>query len=135
MKKTLIITVLSLICALLPSTGYKRFCIIRTESTNPYERILKAISATESKNGTFIYNKKENAVGVLQIRPIRLKDYNLRTGKNLKLNDCYNYKTSKMIFLYYASRFKPNDYESISKDWNKSRTDKYWNLVKMQLKN
>jgi hypothetical protein len=107
--------------------------VLRTEPINPFERILKAISDVESNNGTNLFNSKENAVGYFGIRPIRLLDYNLRTGKNITLDQCYDYETGKMIFLFFACKFNPNDYECIAKDWNKSRTDKYWNKVKAKL--
>jgi hypothetical protein len=102
----------------------------RVEPVNPYERIINAVSRVESGNGTNLFNAKETAVGWFGIRPIRLKDYNQRSGSNVTLDQCYDYETGRRIFLYYASQFRPDDYEGISKDWNKSRTDKYWKKIK-----
>jgi hypothetical protein len=78
------------------------------------------------------FNINEEAVGGLQIRPIRLLDYNQRTGKNYKMKDCYDFRISKEIFLYFAKLSGTNDYESIARSWNGSgiTTLSYWVRVK-----
>jgi hypothetical protein len=81
------------------------------------------------------YNNIEEAIGAFQIRPIRLLDYNQRTGNNYKSADCYNLRISKEIFMYYARRFEFSDYELIARNWNGSgkATLEYWEKVKSNL--
>ena len=107
--------------------------IIAPEKIEPYERIIKAIVTVESGGNTFAYNPKEGATGAFQIRQIRLDEYNRLSGEKLKLSDCYDYEVSKRIFLFYSMQFRYDDYRAIARDWNKSKTDKYWNKVKKHL--
>ena len=102
---------------------------------NPYERIINAIIQVESEGDTLAFNEKEEAIGAFQIRPIRLKDFNQRTGNNYKIEDCYNLTISKEIFLYYAMRIGFPDYESIARSWNGSGeiTLAYWEKVRLLL--
>ena len=102
------------------------------EPVDGYGRLIKAVVQVESKGDTLAFNPKERAIGAFQIRPIRLKDYNRRTGKNYKQEDCYNYEISKEIFLYYAKKHKYPDFESIARSWNGSgrSTLAYWQKVK-----
>jgi hypothetical protein len=99
---------------------------------NLFDRLLTAVLLVESSGDTLAYNINEEAVGGLQIRPIRLLDYNQRTGKNYKIEDCYNFRISKEIFLYYADQSGTTDYESIARCWNGSgiATLDYWARVK-----
>ena len=115
------------------SPNLKELYILVDEPINPYEAIINAVVAVESGGDTFAYNSKEGATGAFQIRQIRLDEYNKLSGENLKLIDCYDYEISKRIFLYYSCKFRPDDYRSIAVDWNKSKTDKYWNKVKQRL--
>lgn len=96
----------------------------------PYEKIWKGVCEVESNSNPKAYNKKEQATGIAQIRPIRLKDYNQRTGKHYTIKDCYKVEVSKEIFMYYAQKFKPHEHDKIATDWNKCKTDSYWNKVK-----
>ena len=77
----------------------------------------------------------EQATGAFQIRPIRLLDYNQRTGDSYKIEDCYNYDISKKIFLYYAMQIGFPKYETIARSWNGSgsTTLEYWEKVKSYL--
>jgi hypothetical protein len=70
-----------------------------------------------------------------QIRPIRLLDYYQRTGIIYKSKDCYNFETSKEVFLYYARQTGYPDYEMIARNWNGSgnATLDYWKKVKSNL--
>jgi hypothetical protein len=102
---------------------------------NPFGKIIYAIGVVETKLDTLAYNPEEEAVGYFQIRPIRLKDYNVRTGSNYRKNDLYDYNTSEKIFLYYASLIGPYNPEKIAKNWNGSgkKTKIYWNKVRKLL--
>jgi hypothetical protein len=112
--------------------------IITINQTNPvniYDRLIRAIIFVESGGDTLAYNPLEDAYGAFQIRPIRLLDYNQRTGKNYSVKDCYRLDISKEIFLYYATRITSNDFETISRNWNGSGplTLIYWHKVKTLL--
>lgn len=97
-----------------------------------YTPLIDAITWVEVKEGTDLYNEIEKAVGWFQIRPIRVRDYNKRTGSHYKLADFFDYELSKQMFLYYA---KGKTFEQASKDWNGSgpMTIEYWNKVKARL--
>jgi hypothetical protein len=105
------------------------------EPIMPYTKIIHAIAMVETKGDTLAYNPVEQAVGVFQIRPIRLLDYNNRTGSHYKTKDLYSYKVSEKIFLYYAAMSGPYDYEKIARSWNGSghKTYYYWQRVKKEL--
>jgi len=106
-----------------------------SEPVDAYGKLIKAIVQVESSGDSLAYNVHEDAVGAFQIRKVRLKDYNRRTGKNYSHKDCYSYKVSKEIFLYYAIKIGYQDYESIARRWNGSGklTHDYWKRVKAYL--
>ena len=114
---------------------FKVFYIMAPKPVDAYERIIHAIVLVESKGDNSARNLIEEATGAFQIRPIRLRDYNQRTGNNYKMEDCYNYQISKKIFLFYANRIGYPDYESIARKWNGSgkTTLDYWEKVKLFL--
>lgn len=106
--------------------------IFSTEPVDLYDKLIRAIIKVESKGDTLACNLTEQAFGAFQIRPIRLQDYNQRTGKNYRLEDLYNFEISKEIFIYYAKKIGYPDYESIARNWNGSgkTTLEYWKKVK-----
>jgi hypothetical protein len=106
--------------------------ILVSDPINPYDRLVNAIVEVESKGDPFAWNCDEEAIGAFQIRPVRLMDFNERTGKNYQELDLYNFEISKEIFLYYAKKIGYPDYESIAKKWNGSGklTISYWQKVK-----
>jgi hypothetical protein len=120
-----------LLSATASAPDFKTVFIQVSEPVDPYDRLIKAIVQVESLGDTLAFNVIEEATGAFQIRPIRLKDYNQRTGSNYKSEDCYNFKISKEIFLYYAKRESVPDYESIARKWNGSgkTTLDYWKKV------
>ncbi len=113
----------------------KVLSIFVSEPINPYDRLINAIINVESKGDTLAYNPIEMASGAMQIRPIRLRDYNRRTGSNYTGEDCFKLRVSKEIFLYYAMRIKYPNYELIAREWNGSgrSTLDYWKKVKTNL--
>jgi hypothetical protein len=129
--KIILLVILFFIAVKLFAPGITQFCIQEAEKINPYTRIINAVTTIESLNGRFLYNPIENSVGWFHIRQIRVTDYNQRTGSNITLQDCYDYETSKKIFLYYACQYLPDEYESISKAWNGSgkQTEIYWQKI------
>jgi len=100
-----------------------------------FDRLIKAIVHVESSGDNNAFNLTEQAVGAFQIRPIRILDYNQRTGKDYKIENCFNFEISKEIFLYYAKMIGYPDYETIAKRWNGSgkTTMDYWEKVKINL--
>lgn len=136
MKKLTILFILWLIPWMLPAPGGAQCYIERTEPINYYSPLIRAVGMVETKLDTLAYNPLEKATGFFQIRPIRLEDYNKRTGKNYTLNQMYDYEIAKSIFLYYT---KGRGYETIARAWcsgeagTKEASDNYWKLVKAQL--
>ncbi|HUX96426.1 MAG TPA: hypothetical protein VMV47_11910 [Bacteroidales bacterium] len=106
-----------------------------TEPVNPFGKLIYAIGMVETKLDTLAYNPEEDAVGYFQIRPIRLRDYNERTGNRYRLTDMYNYDIAEEVFLYYASQIGPYNFEKIAKNWNGSgkKTRIYWSKVRKLL--
>jgi hypothetical protein len=126
---------------LIPLQGFapqqKALYITTEPPIRPYEALWIATCMVESSNNPMAYNPLEKATGIAQVRPIRLLDYNQRTGKDYKLRDCYNTKISKEIWLYYITKFRPDDLKSICKVWN-GNGDKhkdYMEKIKKCLKN
>lgn len=109
--------------------------VFASDPVNPYLRLINAIIMVESKGDTLAYNPIEQAIGAFQIRPIRLRDYNNRTGNSYKHDECFNLEVSKEIFLYYADRIGYTNYELIAREWNGSgrTTLDYWKKVKSKL--
>lgn len=114
----------------------KTLALIESKPVNVYDRLMRAVIQVESMGDTLAYNPLENAYGPFQIRPIRLIDYNQRTGKKYTMKDCFSISISREIFLYYASHIG-FDYETIAKRWNGSgeKTIEYWSRVKNELRN
>jgi hypothetical protein len=133
--KCILILLLSLLPLRATAPNIKVAYIKVSEPIDVYDRLIKAVIMVESFGDTMAYNLTEEAIGAFQIRPIRLLDYNQRTGSNYKAEDCYNFKISKEIFLYYAKRIGFPKYELIARNWNGSggTTLDYWEKVKSHL--
>lgn len=118
---------------LAPSTALITIAI--SEPIQPCERLMHAIGMVETKWDTKAFNPVEQAAGVFQIRPIRLRDYNTRTGSKYTTNDLYDPKVSEKIFLYYASKEESGDYGRIARGWNGSgpKTFEYWKRVRKEM--
>jgi hypothetical protein len=106
--------------------------IIESEPIEVYQKLINAMILVESSGDSMAYNALEDAYGILQIRPVRLNDYNKRTGKRYNMKDCYRPQISKEVFLYYANLMPYPDYETIAKRWNGSgkMTITYWKKVR-----
>ena len=109
--------------------------ILDSRPIEPYKRLIRVIGIVETGNDTLAFNPIEKAAGYFQIRPIRLEDYNKRTGSNYKMKDLFNYEVSEKIFLYYADKIGPYDFEKIARKWNGSGhlTITYWKRIKQYL--
>jgi len=127
MKK--LITILFLFVSLrLFAPGYTVGYIAEGTKIDPFKKLMFAVGMVESKNDTLAYNPVEDAYGIYQIRYIRIRDFNERTGKRYKLSDCYKKTVSDEIFLYYATL----NLEATCKNWNGSgpKVEKYWGKIK-----
>jgi hypothetical protein len=103
---------------------------------NPFKPLLYATGMVETKGNVMAFNQFENAVGIFQIRQVRVDDYNRRTGNKYKLSDMFDYSVSEKVFLFFASDFGPYHFEKIAKAWNGSgpMTESYWRRIQKYLK-
>lgn len=107
------------------------------------DKLVEAIIWVESRGDTLAYNKSEEALGCLQIRPIMLREVNRLLAKN-SIKKVYTLKDrtsrSKSIEMFNVIRAhinNPTD-ERIARIWNGGynygeSTLKYWNKVKQKL--
>ena len=109
--------------------------VLEPAPIEPYMHLVFAVEMVETKGDTLAYNPLEEAVGILQIRTIRLIDYNKRTGSRLTREDLFNYEISEQIFLYFADQIGPYNLELIARKWNGSGhlTSNYWERVRLYL--
>ena len=135
LRKILVLYIFIVLTSRVSAPVTDSLTIFASDGINPYNKLIHAIGMIETRHDTLAYNPIEKAVGYFQIRPIRLLDYNSRTGHHYSMKDLYNYKISKKIFLYYASEIGPYRFEEIAKRWNGSgkQTALYWENVKSQL--
>jgi hypothetical protein len=132
LKKIVSVSFLLMIAFRVFAPANEALMLVRTAPEEPFKPLIHAVGMVETQYDTLAYNPLEDAVGYFQIRPIRLEDYNTRTGNNYSMNDLFNYKISEKIFLYYATEIGPYDFERIAKTWNGSGTStiQYWEQVK-----
>ena len=105
--------------------------------------LIKAIIQIESNGRVAAYNPSEDAVGVLQVRPIMLREINRVVGyEKYKLSDRWDKMKSIAMFIDYQNYRNPNwDYELAARTWNgghtgdtKYATISYWMKVKREIK-
>ena len=134
-KKIATITFLLSFAHKLFAPAYEAMVIVSSAPVEPFSKLIHAIGMVETQLDTLAYNPVEEAVGYFQIRPIRLLDYNIRTGNNYSRHDLFDYGISEKIFMYYATEIGPYDYERIARTWNGSgkNTGLYWNQVRKYL--
>ena len=132
LKKIVAITFLMTLAFKVFAPTSESLIVVRNFPVQPYKILIHAIGMVETQYDTLAYNPLEEAVGYFQIRPIRLEDYNSRTGSTYTRQDLFNYNISEKIFLYYATGIGPYDFERIAKTWNGSgkNTILYWDQVK-----
>ena len=102
------------------------------------DTLLNAVMAVESNFDTMAYNAKENAAGVLQIRPIMVREVNRLLGQDkYTLKDRWNKAKSIEMFNVIRSHLKGASNEQIARTWNGGynghnipQTMQYWNKVK-----
>jgi len=115
--------------------------VVRVEIPTVKDNLIDAIIHVESRGDSMAYNAKEDAVGVLQIRPIMLREVNRLLGYNkYTLNDRWSVDKSKEMFNIVRKYIKNPTDERVARIWNggysgnkKKATIGYWNKVKKQL--
>jgi len=76
-----------------------------------YRTVFTAIAKIESSLNPKAYNRKENAVGIVQIRKLYLIDANKQLGTNYKHRDCYDVTVSYKLFKAYMKGYKATTFE------------------------
>lgn len=114
----------------------------------------KCIEFVESSYNENAYNKSEEAVGCLQIRPVMLADYNRITGDSMVMADLWNrensYKVAEAVFKHYMKYTDNPTAKHLAFIWNggggarhrvnapkddqKQRNlERYWDKVQLEL--
>ena len=111
------------------------FIIYEYQGIGAFTDLMYATAMVETMGNPLAYNEFENAVGIFQIRQVRIDEYNRRTGSKFALSEMYDPQLSEKVFLYFASRFGPYNLEKIAKSWNGSgpMTELYWKRIKEYL--
>ena len=111
------------------------FIIYEYPDIRAFNDLLYATAMVETMGNPLAYNEIENAVGIFQIRQIRIDEYNRRTRSNFALSEMYDPQLSEKVFLYFAVRYGPYNLEKIAKSWNGSgpMTELYWKRIKEYL--
>lgn len=134
-RRSLFILLLIFVFIRAAAPGANMIILPASHPVEPFARLIQAIGIVETMGDELAYNELENAVGVLQIRQVRVDDYNRRTGSTYTLADMFNYEISEKVFLYFASLIGPYDFERIARAWNGSgpMTALYWERIKKHL--
>ena len=115
-----------------------------TSESYDWTKVIDAISKVESKGNPSA--KSKDCVGILQIRPVLVKDCNeylrmIKSKKRYSLNDRYNVEKSKEMFILYQKRYNPsNNVEKAIRLWNGgcgysvAKTEKYYDKVMKEMK-
>lgn len=118
----------------------------KTEVPKPsIKKLIDAVIQVESRGNDSAYNKSEDAVGCLQIRPIMVREVNRLLKirgeeRRYTLKDRWNRQKSIEMFLVFNKNV--SNFEEQCRRWNgghngmkKTATVKYWNKVKKKLIN
>lgn len=124
-----------LICFGAEAPESNTFVILESPRIRPFSVLMYATAMVETMGNILAYNEFENAVGIFQIRQVKVDEYNRLTGSKFILTDMFEYANSEKVFLYFASRVGPYNFEKIAKAWNGSgpRTEFYWKRIKEYL--
>lgn len=135
LKKAVMILILSLFYVQVKAPESNSINVVADAGIKPFTVLMNAIATVETMGNNLAFNELENAVGKLQIRQVRLDEYNRRTGSRLRLTDMFDPANSERVFLYFASVAGPYHFERIAKRWNGSgpKTELYWQRIKRHL--
>jgi|14BtaG_2_1085337.scaffolds.fasta_scaffold03919_7 hypothetical protein len=162
MKKGFIILIVTISFLLVSYSSYKKPRPVVTpllielepitisKPTLKYEKLIEALIQVESEGIEYIHGdiglKEGPSVGVLQIRPIMVREVNRilrikKINKKFKLKDRYSRKKSIEMFNIWRMFYHPDgNFEKISRTWNggpkgylKKSTVGYWMEVQNEL--
>lgn len=150
--KTLLITIaIVIVSSIYAYDSVPEVKTVHSQPTKMVEDIVKvagvigAIIQVESSGNDSAYNKSEDAVGCLQIRPIMVREVNRLLkirgdSRRYTLLNRWNRQKSIEMFLVYNKNI--SSFEAKARRWNggcrgmeKTATVKYWNKVKKELIN
>ena len=110
------------------------------------EDLIEAMVWVESKGDPKAFARRENAAGVLQIRPIMVNEVNRilnikKDDRFYTLDDRWNEtKSIEMFYVFVDYYHKDSSYEEIARCWNggpkglqKKQTKRYWKKVQNTL--
>ena len=119
-----------------------------TLKTNKPKSLVDALILVESAGNPNAFNKKENACGCLQIRPVMVREVNriLRkqdSEQRFTKEDRWDCGLSKeMFYIWRNYHHKVSNDEIIARNWNggprgykKQSTEHYWHKVQLQWAN
>ena len=102
---------------------------INTRDRQRYELFVQAAIRTESAGNPYAMGVNHD-VGILQITPVLLRDYNQRTGNHYMMYNVIDPQLSRKVFDYYA---RGRSFECAARCWNggprgmqKQKTFDYW---------
>ena len=142
MKKIFsLVLLLIYIPAFAPNTtiDYKEIAIKEFRLTTHKLNVISAIVTIESNGDELAFNELEDAAGIMQTRPIMVKEINQLLGfEKYNLNDRWDAKISKSLFIDLQDFYNPTwDLEIAARTWNggkngmnKSSTLDYFKKVK-----
>jgi soluble lytic murein transglycosylase-like protein len=101
-----------------------------------------ALAKVESSGNPKAVNKKENALGIYQIRPAYFQDSKVKGNHSQVFNPVFARQVCEAYFKRYAPEaYAKGDFESLARLHNsgpafakrKSLTDSYWSKIKKNL--
>ena len=144
-KMILIITVWGIVCLLVYAPESNIMVIVNSPTFQKSDPLLQAHIYKESRNDPDAYNETEEAAGILQIRPIMIREVNriltLQKSKiRFTLADRYDPKKSVQVWYIVQDYWNPDYNPRIaSRMWNggtpryKKQSEEYYNQIKLLL--
>ena len=102
-----------------------------------------ALGKVESSGNSKAVNKKENALGIYQIRPAYFQDSKVKGNHSQVFDPVFARSVCEAYFKRYAPEaYTKGDFESLARlhnngpSWakSKSKTNQYWNKIQKNLK-
>ena len=118
------------------------FFIVLCVNAANMDSFLNALAKVESSNNPKAINKKENALGIYQIRPAYFQDSKVKGNHSQVFDPVFARSVCEAYFKKYEKKaFDNGDFETLARchnggcGWrkNKSATDKYWQKIKKNL--
>ena len=105
------------------------------------DALFEALAYVESRGYSGAFNAKEDAAGLLQIRPIMVRDVNRIVGHDRwTLDDRWSAARSREMLATYLGHYGATSYEQAARRWNggpdgdqERATEGYWRQVRERL--